>query len=690
MKILLIHSDGVEVTKTKQATSKPQKFDDDVIKMDGLVLIAYVSVEDQDTYDTDIISKQGATVIEEAIIQISNFPEKIRQKNEQIRAHNKKIDDGKVKGKKRKIIELIKDKDMYRVDKVLVYPWAHLSKFLSNEPNAMEVCPKIAKNLEEKGIEAKFSPFGWYKSFKINCLGHEVAEMYRDVKLYIQPEEHVENTQFFVITPEGKEIKIQMDENKNVLPIKAIDDDDFYLFLQSELGTRRVDLGEEPPHIKVMKEFELTDFEKNSDSGNLRWYTKGVIMKNIIKNYLDEKLIDFGAIFVDTPIMYTVKNKKLTAQTARFPARTYWVESGNNRFLLRYAGDFLQFDMFSEMNLKPQYFPLRLYEYEHDFRREQEGELTGLRRLRGFVMPDFHTLCKDLNSSIEEFRRQYELNIGIAKDLGVKDQLIFRTTKDFYDDNKIWIKELIKEENKPALLELWEDRYYYFVLKFERGVLSAQNKSGTLATLQIDVESTLEYLEEKDGKKREKYNINFIDLDGKKKHPIILHNSPSGGLERILWGLIETAIRDKEVFVPGFKTWLAPIQIRVLTVNDEQNEYAEKILKFLNEQGYRTDFDDREEKLGKKIRQAEIEWIPYSIVLGKKEQENQTISIRKRLISQKFAINPKNQQKMTFEQHNNIKLELLIDMLEEETKGYPKHKLPIPFRKFSTKIYFRH
>ena len=689
MKILLIHSDGVEVTKTKQATSKPQKFDDDVIKMDGLVLIAYVSVEDQDTYDTDIISKQGATVIEEAIIQISNFPEKIRQKNEQIRAHNKKIDDGKVKGKKRKIIELIKDKNMYRVDKVLVYPWAHLSKFLSKEPNAMEVCPKIAKNLEEKGIEAKFSPFGWYKSFKIECLGHEVAEMYRDVKLYIQPEEHVENTQFFVITPEGKEIKIQMDENKNVLPIKAIDDD-FYLFLQSELGTRRVDLGEEPPHIKVMKEFELTDFEKNSDSGNLRWYTKGVIMKNIIKNYLDEKLIDFGAIFVDTPIMYTVKNKKLTAQTARFPARTYWVESGNNRFLLRYAGDFLQFDMFSEMNLKPQYFPLRLYEYEHDFRREQEGELTGLRRLRGFLMPDFHTLCKDLNSSIEEFRRQYELNIGIAKDLGVKDQLIFRTTKDFYDDNKIWIKELIKEENKPALLELWEDRYYYFVLKFERGVLSAQNKSGTLATLQIDVESTLEYLEEKDGKKREKYNINFIDLDGKKKHPIILHNSPSGGLERILWGLIETAIRDKEVFVPGFKTWLAPIQIRVLTVNDEQNEYAEKILKFLNEQGYRTDFDDREEKLGKKIRQAEIEWIPYSIVLGKKEQENQTISIRKRLISQKFAINPKNQQKRTFEQHNNIKLELLIDMLEEDTKGYPKHKLPIPFRKFSTKIYFRH
>ncbi len=684
MKILLIHTENIEVTKNKEATSNPQDFKEDIIKMDGLILVAFVSVEDQDTYDTDIIARQGAQVIEEAILLITGFPEKVRQKNEEIRQYNKKVESGKTKGKPRKSIELIKNREMYQVDKILVYPWAHLSKFLSNDANAMEVCPKIARILEEKGIEAKYSPFGWYKSFKINCIGHEVAEMYRDVKLYIQPEEHIETAQFFVLIPDGKEIEIKKDRENKILPIKEIDED-FYIFLKSELGTRRADTGIEPAHIKIMKEFELLDFEKNSDAGNLRWYTKGVILKNLIKNYLDDKLIDFGAIFVDTPVMYTVKSKKLTAQTARFPARTYWVESGNNRFLLRFAGDFLQFDMFSGMNLKPSYFPLRLYEWEqYDFRREQEGELTGLRRLRGFVMPDFHTLCKDLDSSVEEFKKQYELDQRVAEDLGIKDHLIFRTTHDFYKGNKNWIKELIKKENKPALLELWDDRYYYFVLKFERGVLSAQNKSGTLATIQIDVESTLEFLEEKAGKKREKYNISFIDNDGAKKHPIILHNSPSGGLERVLWGLLETAIREKERIVPGFKTWLAPIQIRVLTVSDDQNEYAEKIMKLLNEQGYRTDFDDREEKLGKKIRQAEIEWIPYIIILGKKEQENESISIRKRLIGKPFG--PK---KNTAEQINNIKLENLLEILEADTKGYPKYKLPIPFRKYSSKIFFR-
>ena len=105
--------------------------------------------------------------------------------------------------------------------------------------------------------------------------------------------------------------------------------------------------------------------------------------------------------------------------------------------------DFLLFDMVSNMNLKPEYFPLRLYEWEqYDFRREQEGELTGLRRLRGFVMPDLHTLCNDLDSSVVEFRKQYELIKGLLEDLGIPSYVIFRTTRDFWKDNKDWIIDL--------------------------------------------------------------------------------------------------------------------------------------------------------------------------------------------------------------------------------------------------------
>jgi len=685
MKILLIHSQDVEVIKNKEATSNPQEFAEDYIKMKGLVLVCYVSVEDQDTYDTDIIAKQGAEEIESAILLITGFPEQVNQKNEEIREFNKKIEKGEIKGKPRRFSELIMDRDMYRVDKVLVYPWAHLSKFLSKEANAMEVCPKIAKNLEEKGIEAKFSPFGWYKSFKINCLGHELAEMYRDVKLAIKPEEELKNSVFKLITPQGKELNIKWDESKNILSLKGIQDENFLAFLKSELGTRKVDKNIEPAHIRVMKEFELVDFDPNSDAGNFRWYSKGVIMKNLIKNYIEDRLIDYGAILIDTPVMYTVKNKKLTAQTARFPARSYWVESGKDRYLLRYASDFLLFDLFSQMNLKPQYLPLRAYEYEqYAFRREQEGELSGLRRLRGFIMPDMHTMCKDLESSIDEFKKQYELIKNLENDLGIKSYVIFRATQEFYKENKGWIIDLVKTEKNPTLLELWEDRYYYYILKFERNVLSAQGKSATLATNQIDVESSLEYMRDTDGVERQKYNISFIDTDGQLKHPIILHNSPTGAVERVIWGLIESAIRNKDRLVPGFRAWLSPIQVRIITVSDDQNEYAEKVLDIINGEEFRADFDDREETVGKKIRQSEIDWIPYTIIIGKKEQQNQTISIRKRLISEPFG--PK---KQTSNQINDIKLDKLLEMLEDDTRNFPKYKLPKPFRKFSTKVYFR-
>ena len=108
MKILLIHSENVEVTKNKEATSNPQEFAEDFIKMEGLVLVCYVSVEDQDTYDTNLIAKQGAEVIQDAILQITSFPEQIRQKNEEIREYNKMLEKGEIKGKPSTLVNLTK------------------------------------------------------------------------------------------------------------------------------------------------------------------------------------------------------------------------------------------------------------------------------------------------------------------------------------------------------------------------------------------------------------------------------------------------------------------------------------------------------------------------------------------------------------------------------------------------------
>ncbi|NMC06997.1 MAG: threonine--tRNA ligase [Candidatus Lokiarchaeota archaeon] len=679
--------------------SSPQSYDKSELDLDGLVLVCYVSVEDQDTFDTDIISKQATDEILAGIELIQSFPKRIQDENAEIAKANEKLKrqadaaakNPKVKApteKPRDLKKLILDPAMYKVDKVLVYPWAHLSNFLSNEASAAEVCPKIAANLAQKGFESHYSPFGWYKAFRIECLGHEVAEMYRDVKLAVLADEVRATSKFKIVTEKGKIIDFcdsseasrkaaRLPEQYNSPAWK-----DFQDFIRSEVLGLRSEEGE-PPHIALMKKFEIADFEEASDQGNFRWYTRGMIMKNLVRDYVEHLVIENGAVLVDTPVMYTVKNKKLTAQTARFPAKTYTVLSGNNRYLLRFASDFLLFNMFSEMNIREETLPLRAYEYEqYAFRREQAGELSGLRRLRAFIMPDLHTLCKDLPQAVEEFKRQFIMDNKCLSDLGIKTYMIIRTTEEFWTENKGWIIDVIKSEARPALVELWPDRYYYFILKYERPALSAAGQSSTLSTIQIDVESGMNYIEQY-GKKRQKYDITWHGKDGSTGHPIILHNSPSGGMERVFWALLEGNIRNQDTHVTGFKTWLSPIQVRVMSVGKDQADYAQQIADAITKRNIRVDLDDRDETVGKKIRQSEVEWIPYTVVLGADEVKNKTVSIRKRLIGEKIV------DGKTAEQINNISLDEFIAMVDKDLDGFPRRELPLPFRKFSTRVYFR-
>jgi threonyl-tRNA synthetase len=698
MKLLLIHSDGVYMEKKAKATSKPQPYDKDSLDLKGKVLVAFVSVEDQDTFDTEIISNQATQEILSAIDLIEGFPQNLEDKNQEVTKFNAGIDkraeaakkNPKIKvPNKRELKKLILSPDLYKVDKILVYPWAHLSNFLSQDSSAMDVCSIIAGMLEKKGLEAHYSPFGWYKSFKINCLGHEVAEMFRDIKLSVLADS-VKATSIFKIITEDKNLIDLCDstpesKKKAKIPEQYTGEGwkDFHDFVHSEVLNIKEKAKKEPPHIRLMKKFEIADFDDASDAGNLRWYTKGVLIKNLLKDYVEELVLENGAITADTPVMYTVKNKKLTAQTARFPAKTYWVHSGNNRYLLRFASDFLLFNMFSQMNLREENLPMAVYEWEqYAFRREQAGELSGLRRLRAFTMPDLHTLCKDLPQAVDEFKKQFIMDNKCLNDIGLKSYIVIRTTEEFWEQNKDWIMDIIKDDGNPALLELWPERYYYFILKYERPVLSAFGQTSTLATIQIDVESTQDFIEQY-GKKRQKYNIVYKSKDGSTGHPIILHNSPSGGIERVVWALLESNVRYQEGIVTGFKTWLSPIQARVMAISEKENSYAEKIMKKLNKLHIRCDFDDRDEKIGKKIRMAEVEWIPYTLVVGNTELEGKTVSVRKRLIGEPIV------DKKTSEQLTEIPIEKLIELIEKDLEGFPRKTLPLPFRYISKRVSFR-
>ncbi|HNU61841.1 MAG TPA: threonine--tRNA ligase, partial [Methanofastidiosum sp.] len=365
---------------------------------------------------------------------------------------------------------------------------------------------------------------------------------------------------------------------------------------------------------------------------------------------------------VETPIMYSITHPMLSKYLNRFPARQYIVKSGNDDYFLRFAACFGQYLMKHDMIISYKDLPLRLYELtRYSFRREQRGELVGLRRLRAFTMPDMHTLATSMDSAKNEFIEQFKLSMKWMEGLNLNYEVAIRFVKSFYDENTEFVERLMSLINRPVLVEMWDERPFYFVMKFEFNFVDSLNKASALSTVQIDIENT------------ERFEIKYFDEDGKEKYPLMLHASISGAIERNLYALLETAyLESKKGKKPMLPLWLSPTQARVLPVGEEQLDYSLKILEELERSGIRVDIDDRDLRLGKKIRDAEKDWVPYIIVIGEDEIKNSTLNIRSREDS--------SQKNTTVEEFKNSILELV--------KGKPTRPLPLP-RKLSLRASFR-
>jgi len=197
--------------------------------------------------------------------------------------------------------------------------------------------------------------------------------------------------------------------------------------------------------------------------------------------------------------------------------------------------------------------------------------------------------------------------------------MAIRFTEDFYNENKQLIIDTVKKVGRPVLVEMWKEKFFYFVLKWEFNYIDNLGKASAMSTDQIDVEN---------GKR---YNIEFIDEDNKPQHPIILHNSPSGAIERVIYALLEKAAKNqKEGKKPQLPLWLSPTQVRIIPVKAEFSEFCENLAKKIEQNNIRVDIDDRNESVGKRIRESETEWIQYTLVIGEKEINSKNLHVRDR------------------------------------------------------------
>jgi threonyl-tRNA synthetase len=527
--------------------------------------------------------------------------------------------------------EIKKYLDTVKSSRLLIYPYAHLSSDLAPPSAAVGMVKSVEAFAKELITEVYRAPFGWTKSFNVKVKGHPLAENAKEITKQVEHEHaghsHGEKESsalkaeeklqsfWYILQPGGQMTPISEYKFKK-------QDQSLQALSNYEMAKKRA-VDEQPAHVRLMKKLAIADYEPASDAGNMRYYPKGRLMKSLIEQYVTRRVMEYGGTEVETPIMYDTKNPSLESYFNRFPARQYNIVSDNKQLFLRFAACFGQFLMAKDFSISYKHLPVKLYELtRYSFRREKSGELVGLRRLRAFTMPDCHALCRDMGQAKQEFRKRFELSISVLQELGLSTEdveMAIRFTEDFYNENKEFITDLINRFNKPVMVEMWKERFFYFVLKWEFNYVDGLGKASALSTDQIDVEN---------GKR---FNLEFVEEDGSKKNPIILHNSPSGAIERVLYALLEKSAKvSKTGGIPSFPLWLSHTQVRVIPVGKEHVEYCEKMLAELSSNQIRADIDDRDETVGKKIRESETEWIRYAVVVGDKEINASKLMVRDR------------------------------------------------------------
>jgi threonyl-tRNA synthetase len=515
--------------------------------------------------------------------------------------------------------------------RVVLYPYAHLSSSLAAPGAAQELIATLEKELVARGFEVHTSPFGYYKSFKVAVKGHPLSELSReivaeaaagakeDVSEAVKAEAKL-HSDWFILDTDGELHPLSLRDGK-VVGFDFRSRERLTKFVTYEMAKSRA-VKEEPRHVKLMRELELVDYEPGSDPGNLRYYPKGRLIKDLVERFVSQRVREYGAMEVECPVMYDFEHPALKSYLNRFPARQYVVQTPNKRAFLRFSACFGQFLILKDMVISYKQLPLSLYELtRYSFRAEQRGELAGLRRLRAFTMPDCHALCEDIEQAKAEmmvrFGVAWKILEGCGFSLPEDFEVGMRVTDAFWRDHGAFVREYAKRWGKPILVEKWSDQFFYFVLKYEWNFVDANDKAAALTTDQIDTENA------------ERFGITFTDDRGEKRHPLILHLSPSGAIERVIYGLLEKAAADAAAGKPPmFPVWLSPTQVRIVPVSEDQLEYARSLVSRL--QGIRADLDDSADTLAKKIRTAEKEWVPYIAVIGKREIESGNLNVRVR------------------------------------------------------------
>ncbi|MDP4184348.1 MAG: threonine--tRNA ligase [Bacteroidota bacterium] len=375
-------------------------------------------------------------------------------------------------------------------------------------------------------------------------------------------------------------------------------------------------------HRKIGKEMELFMFSQEVGQGLPMWLPKGTMLREQLEKFLKQVQKSFGYSQVITPHIGDVKLYKTSGHFQKYGKDSFQVINTpmeGEQFMLKpmncpHHAEIYKFKPRSYKDL-----PLRFAEFGTVYRYEQSGELHGLTRVRGFTQDDAHIFCRP-DQLKEEFMKVIDIIFIIFKALDFKDykaQISLRdpnNTEKYIGSDENWNKaeqaivEACQEKGLQTVTELGEAAFYGPKLDFM--IKDALGRNWQLGTIQVDYNLP------------ERFELEYIGADDKRHRPVMIHRAPFGSMERFCAVLIEHTAGK-------FPLWLTPDQVVVLPISEKYNEYAEKVLNFLNNSDIRAVIDDRNEKIGRKIRDNELKRIPYLLIVGEKEAETGEVSVRR-------------------------------------------------------------
>ena len=484
-----------------------------------------------------------------------------------------------------------------KVKRLMIYPFAHLSQNLARPSQALPVLLEMDREAKALKIETSRSPFGWTKALQVKVKGHPLAEMSRS---YSQGERAA------VQAPKPAADKRELSEHEMLARI------------------RRSDFGSLPQtdHRILGEKLDLFSFQEPSP-GMVYWHSKGLALRDLLLEFIRKEQKKRNYIEISTPALANTILWRVSGHWDHYKKDMFFTQLGNEQFGLKPMNCPSTFLYYKSKKWSYKDLPLRVADFDILYRNELSGVASGLFRLKSFTQDDAHIFVtedqieSELKGVIELMAHFYEIfklryipKISTMPDdhLGSEEQ---------WDKAVKMLVDSVKAKGLEPVIRDKEGAFYG--PKIDVDVKDSMGREWQCATIQLDFQMP------------ERFKLTYTGADGQEHTPAVIHRVIYGSIERFIGILLEH-------YNGKLPVWISPVQARVIPLSDEYRKYAQEILSRMQMAGIRAEGDFESGTMGGKIRNAQLQKIPYSIVIGKKEKESNTLAVRTREGEQKFGV----------------------------------------------------